>query len=158
MAPKTTATQSVKDHIAAELANGVPLREICRTAGMPAWRTVYDWMDADQAFAAAIARARISGFDAIAAECLEIADTPVEGEERTEKDDGRIEVKRGDMLGHRKLQIETRLKLLAKWDPKRYGDRTTLAGDPEAPLNGRPLEGVSTEQLHEALAKLGVKV
>ena len=30
------------------------------------------------------------------------------------------------MLGHRKLQIETRLKLLAKWDPKRYGDKVDL--------------------------------
>ncbi|MNT50547.1 hypothetical protein D3C72_1874720 [compost metagenome] len=36
-----------------------------------------------------------------------------------------MKVKRGDMLGHRKLQIETRLKLLAKWNPKRYGDRMT---------------------------------
>ena len=31
-----------------------------------------------------------------------------------------------DMLGHRKLQIETRLKLLAKWDPKRYGKKLDL--------------------------------
>ena len=27
------------------------------------------------------------------------------------------------MLGHRKLQIETRLKLLAKWSPKKYGEK-----------------------------------
>jgi len=39
-----------------------------------------------------------------------------------------------DMLGHRKLQIETRLKLLAKWNPKKYGDRVTMAGDAENPL------------------------
>ena len=38
------------------------------------------------------------------------------------------------MLGHRKLQIETRLKLLAKWNPKKYGDRVTMAGDAENPL------------------------
>ena len=50
------------------------------------------------------------------------------------KADGSTEVRRGDMLGHRKLQIETRLKLLAKWDPKRYGGRTVLAGDAQAPL------------------------
>ncbi|HXD37446.1 MAG TPA: hypothetical protein VN624_12375, partial [Rhodanobacter sp.] len=31
-----------------------------------------------------------------------------------------------DMLGHRKLRIDTRLKLLAKWDPKRYGDKQQL--------------------------------
>jgi hypothetical protein len=33
-----------------------------------------------------------------------------------------------------KLQIETRLKLLAKWHPTRYGDKVTLAGDAENPL------------------------
>jgi hypothetical protein len=39
-----------------------------------------------------------------------------------------------DMLGHRKLQIETRLKLLAKFNPKKYGDRIALAGDPASPI------------------------
>jgi hypothetical protein len=38
------------------------------------------------------------------------------------------------MLGHRKLQIETRLKLLAKFNPKKYGDRQILAGDPDSPF------------------------
>jgi hypothetical protein len=34
------------------------------------------------------------------------------------------------MLGHRRLQVETRLKLLAKWDPKRHGERiaTEISG------------------------------
>lgn len=101
---------------------------------MPAVSTVSDWKAAHKDFAVAIARAREDGFDAIAAECLAIANTPLEGVEKTEKADGGIEVKRGDMLGHRKLQIETRLKLLAKWDPKRYGERLEVAGDPKNPL------------------------
>jgi len=33
-----------------------------------------------------------------------------------------------DMLGHRKLQIETRLKLLAKFHPTKYGDKLGLHG------------------------------
>ena len=37
-----------------------------------------------------------------------------------------IKIKREDMLGHRKLQIETRLKLLAKWNPKKWGDKQTI--------------------------------
>ena len=39
-----------------------------------------------------------------------------------------------DMLGHRKLQIETRLKLLAKWNPQKYGDKVQVGGDAENPL------------------------
>ena len=55
------------------------------------------------------------------------------GEEETSSANG-LTITRKDMLGHRKLQIETRLKLLAKWNPKKYGERTTLAGDKENPL------------------------
>lgn len=80
------------------------------------------WLDDSADFDARFARARERGHDAIAAEALAIADTPMEGVETVEKDDGKLETRRGDMLGHRKLQVDTRLKLLAKWD-RRYGDR-----------------------------------
>lgn len=126
--------QAKADAICQQLADGVNLREICRAEGMPAWRTVYHWTEENPKFAAAIARARVSGYDAIAHETLEIADTPLEGVESTIKANGDVEEKRGDMLGHRKLQIETRLKLLAKWDPKRYGDKIAIGGDADNPL------------------------
>ena len=70
----------------------------------------------------------------MAEECLAIADTPVEGRKIVETDDGKVMYTREDMLGHRKLQIETRLKLLAKFNPKKYGDRAILAGDADNPL------------------------
>lgn len=95
---------------------------------------MWEWQQADSALSEAIARARLEGHDAIAAECLTIANTPIEGVETTTKADGSIETKRGDMLGHRKLQIETRLKLLAKWDPKRYGDKIDVAHTGEVVL------------------------
>ena len=113
------------DEICNRLSEGEPLRAICRDEHMPAWRTVYDWIMEDELFATRIARARELGFDAIAEEALAIANAPMIGEE-TEDDGDRVKVKRADMLGHRKLQIETRLKLLAKWSPKKYGDRVEL--------------------------------
>ena len=112
--------------ICARLAQGETLSAICRDPHMPDRVTVYSWANADPVVSERIAQARAVGFDAIADECLEIANTPVVGEEVTTKPDGSQEVKRGDMLGHRKLQIETRLKLLAKWDPKRYGERQAV--------------------------------
>lgn len=41
------------------------------------------------------------------------------------------------MLGHRKLQIETRLKLLAVWDPRRFGNKidVTSTGRQIVPLD-----------------------
>jgi hypothetical protein len=92
---------------------------------MPAWRTVYDWIEGDPDFAARFARARDIGFDAIAHEALEIADTPQIGH-RTEESGDSVKTVTEDMLGHRKLQIETRLKLLAKWSPKKYGDKQSV--------------------------------
>lgn len=113
---------AIKEEICNRIAEGEPLRQICRDLHMPNWRTVYLWIEDDEEFATRFARARELGFDAIAEEALEISNTPVLGEE-TEDDGERVKVKRSDMLGHRKLQVETRLKLLAKWSPKKYGDK-----------------------------------
>lgn len=139
----STYTPEIADEICERLSEGEPLRQICRDAHLPAWRTVYDWIKADEDFAARIARARELGFDAIAEEALEIANTPVIGVE-TEDDGEKVKVKRSDALGHRKLQVETRLKLLAKWSPKKYGDRlaTELTG-----ADGGPVQISDTERV-----------
>lgn len=117
--------QAIADKICELICEGKPLKPICRMEGMPTWRTVYNWIRDVPEFAAAMEEARRLGARAIAEEALEIADTPIEGVEITVDDEGKETVKRADMLGHRKLQIETRLKLLAKWHPREYGDRVT---------------------------------
>jgi hypothetical protein len=75
---------------------------------MPAVATVSDWKARYPGFSVSIARAREEGFDAIAADCLKIADN-------TDED-----------AQSRRVRIDARLKLLAKWDYKRYGDRVGL--------------------------------
>lgn len=130
MGRHSTFTQEIADEICERLSKGEPLEWICRDDHMPSSRAVHYWSGPDETrppevprtFASDFARARAAGHDFIAADTLRIADTPMLGEETTVKADGSREVKYGDMLGHRKLQIETRLKLLAKWD-KRYGDK-----------------------------------
>jgi hypothetical protein len=107
--------EPVPEHHAADLiawlSNGKPLREWCRQEGKPHFTAVYDWMDKDEEFALRIARAREDGHDVIADQCVTLADTqPLD----------QVEV------AWRRLQVETRLKLLAKWNPKKYGDRQQL--------------------------------
>jgi hypothetical protein len=121
--------------ICEQLSEGIPLRQICReNDGFPAWRTVYDWMGRDEGLSASIARARDIGYDAIAEECLTIADTIQLGQKQVMTDEGSSTTIE-DMLGHRKLQIETRLKLLAKFHPTKYGDKLGLHGvDGAAPI------------------------
>lgn len=143
MGRPTKLNQQVLQTIVERLSNGEPLAAICRDEGMPATRTVRDWINNDPDVSAAIARAREDGEDYLAAECLLIADTPVEGvTEKMElqaQPDGTskmvvVERRREDMLGHRKLRIETRLKLLAKWNPRKWGERMQHANDPTDPM------------------------
>lgn len=147
-------TPEIAQHICEQLSEGVPLREICRGEGMPAWRTVYDWMGRSEDLSAAIARARDIGYDAIAEECLRIADTPHMGQKQVMGEDGAT-VTVEDMLGHRKLQVETRLKLLAKFHPSKYGDRVGLHGVNNAP----PIqtEDVGSGRLFELIRNLEMK-
>lgn len=137
----STYTPEAAAEIIQRLSAGEPLATICKDDHMPAVRTVSDWKMAHDDFSANFARARDEGHDAIAAECKTIADTPMVGE-RTEMDaNGKVErIIKEDMLGHRKLQIETRLKLLAKWDPRRYGEKVAIGGAGDLP----PIQQEST--------------
>ena len=127
-------TQEIADEICARLAKGEPLAVICRDDHMPAVRTVSDWKAAHETFSADFARARDEGFDALAVQCLEIADDKSNDVKLVGADDR--EVCDTEFVQRAKLRIDTRLKLLAKWDPKRYGDKVALTGGAEgdAPL------------------------
>lgn len=147
MSRPTAYTDELLADICERLSNGEPLAEICRTPGYPHPSTVRRWQVENDVIRSMVAVAREDGEEAIAAECLRLADTPcmgsIERRERVElakPADAKegdpapfemrvVEVRNEDMLGHRKLQIETRLKLLAKWNPRKWGDRMALEHD-----------------------------
>lgn len=109
------------------LAKGETLASICRDMHMPDRTTVFDWSKADETISQRIARAREAGFDAIAEQCLEIADDgsgdfkPIAA--LAGEDGNGPKAFDSEHVQRAKLRVETRLKLLAKWDPKRYGDK-----------------------------------
>jgi len=158
-------THEIARIICEELSEGVPLRQICReNDGFPAWRTVYDWMKKDDdllacgtggvGLSASISRARDIGYDAMAEECLQIADCTMPGEITT-VDGDKVIIRKEDMLGHRKLRIETRLKLLAKFHPTKYGDRVAIEGvEGGAPIGTVDL---STSYLADVIKNLEMK-
>jgi hypothetical protein len=119
------ATQPVRynpqilDEICAWIAEGKTLREFCRKEGKPSYAAVYDWQERDQEFATRFARAREIGEDVIAQECIEIADNGA---------NDWMETKFGPQVNQEhiqrsRLRVDARLKLLAKWNPKKYGER-----------------------------------
>lgn len=116
--------------ICARLSTGEPLAQICRDMHMPGVQTVADWAAADDSISVSIARAREAGFDAIAADCLAIADDSSQDFKQVfvagdTPDDLAKAPKAFDSehVQRSKLRVDTRLKLLAKWDPKRYGEK-----------------------------------
>lgn len=146
-------TPELIETICERLSKGEPLTCICRSDGMPHPDTVRHWMDQQDEVFRAIACAREAGFDSLACEALQIADTPKLGVRIKHTAEG-PETWEEDMLGHRKLQVETRLKLLAKWDPRRYGDKIELSGNPDQQHQGAPERGTSGVLTQEILANL----
>lgn len=125
-------TQELFDEICARLSKGEPLAQICRDEGMPIAGTVRDWCDKDERLAIAYARARDEGFDAIALDALRIVDE--EPERYATELGARIDP---GSVQWAKNRSEQRLKLLAKWDPKRYGDKITQE---HTGANGGPIQ------------------
>lgn len=127
----TERSPEVMSEIIERLSRGEPMAVICRDDHMPSDRAVRYWQDEDAEFASAIARAREDGFDAIAADCLAIADETGLDTKIGENGERRPD---SEWISRSRLRVETRLKLLAKWDPKRYGDKTLHGSDPDNPL------------------------
>ena len=90
--------------------------------GLTTW---YDWCNARPELAARIARARDEGEEVILADTLGIADElpPLTAMGATD----------GGAVQHAKLRIDTRLKLLAKWNPRKWGDKLAVGGAEDLP-------------------------
>jgi hypothetical protein len=141
--------EQIKDELVQWISNGKTLREFCRQDGMPNFSVMYDWEAEDKDFAQRIAHARLKGHDVIAEECAALSDT----EPLAVYDEAGNKRYDPGSIAWRKMQIETRLKLLAKWNPRKYGDKTILAGDDAAPV----VMEVSFDIFGEMLKNLALK-
>lgn len=111
-------TPEIAELICHRISEGESLRAICKDESFPCKTSVFKWLGQHQEFANQYARAREAQMDAMAEEILDIAD---EGEP--------------DEANWLKLRVDTRKWLMGKLAPKKYGDRTVLAGDDSAPLS-----------------------
>lgn len=116
-APPLLAELIVEAIIDPDRGNRRSLRSICDDLELDA-REVHEWLRGDLEFALAYEQARGYRFDDLAEECLEIADDTsndniigADGFRRPNK----------EFIARSRVRIQTRLDLLARWDPKRYG-------------------------------------
>jgi len=118
----------IADSICDELIAGRSILKITADKGFPGETTIYRWLDSNEEFRAKYARARELQADHYAAECIDLADTPVVAEKRTIKADGGEEVVIGDAVERTRLQIDSRKWYASKLNPKKYGDKIGLTG------------------------------
>ena len=95
---------------------------ICKDKGINA-KTFYDWIASDTELSNKYARCRELQAEFLADEIIEISNTTIEGVVIETDDNGRTKEKKGDMLGHRRLQIDARKWKASKLYPKKYGDK-----------------------------------
>ena len=107
------------------IATGKTLDSICDMDGMPAASTLRSWvMDDIDGLGAVSARAYEMGCHAIAGQALAIADDGRNDWMRDNDPDNEGYRLNGEHVQRSKLRIETRMRLIGKWLPKVYGERT----------------------------------
>ena len=112
-----------------QLAEGKSLRAICRETDRSESLVRY-WMAKDETAFAHSARAKDLGCDALADECLAIADEPsIDAIAATDK----------------RIRIDTRIRLIGKWS-QRYSDKLTVATT-KTVTHRYELDGLSTDEL-----------
>ena len=183
--PRPTARKydrvEVTAHICGELQKGRSLENICTTdAGMPTTAGFLGWVQNDPAGVGKdYAHAREIGYLLLADEIVALSDKTHEwvtvqqlspdGDPMFEKD-GTPKLKQmllplnGDVIAHKRVQIDTRKWVLSKMLPKVYGDKITQEhtgsnGGPIA-LAAVDLKNLSDEELENMsrlLAKAGQK-
>lgn len=134
--PRFYTREEQIEHILAEVAAGRALTSVLdEDEGMPPRRTFWNWHMKDEDLQHNLARARENGVEVHLEEAVQIANTPMMGSVVTIKprfnDKGEPvgdvqEVKQEDMLGHRKLMIETRIKRAQMIAPRKYGPKLDL--------------------------------
>jgi hypothetical protein len=126
-------TQDAAIRICTLIAQGRSLNSLAKMEGMPDISTVYRWIAEHQAFREMYTKAREDQADTLADEILNISDEEPMQVIRTE-DGGSIERLDSAGINRNRLRVDARKWVAAKLKPRKYGDRTTLAGDAENPV------------------------
>ena len=140
----TDFNDKVAEAIIDKLAEGIPMKVICKADDMPCYMSVLRWQRKFPEFGDLVARAKIDGTHALADECIEIADD-------TKCDPA-----------DRRVRIDTRLRLIGKWNSRVYGEKMAVGGAPDLPpiqmTKQLDVSALTLEQLDALGAALQVSI
>lgn len=109
MGRPSSYTPEIAQKLCERLANGETLKGICSDDSMPSFTTVYRWEIEREEFRNLSAHARELGTHSLADQCIEIAD------------DASLDP------ADKRVRVDTRLRLIGKWNRKIYGDQPPAA-------------------------------
>ncbi len=140
-APWRDFDQAIADEICDEIASSsCGLKKlIAQNPHWPCDVTIYKWLKKNDGFARQYARAKEAQITVLTEEILEISDTI--GEDN----------KFNDRVGRDRLRVDSRKWLAGKLVPKVYGDRVSMAGVKDEPIE---FENVTPEDAKKRLAEL----
>lgn len=124
--------------ICERISAGESLRAICQDDDFPNKSTVIAWIldGKHKEFSDQYAKAREIQAELLADEIIQISDTPQTGIINKLGPAGDvIETRQEDMLGHRRLQVDSRKWYLSKVLPKKFGDKSEVAHTGQVTIN-----------------------
>lgn len=104
------------------------LHKICESdKSLPSFKVVFDWLNdmGRPEFRDMYARAREAQAELLADQIIEISNTPQIGRKTITKSTG-VEITEGDMIEHRRLQVDARKWKASKLAPKKFGDKVDI--------------------------------
>lgn len=123
-------TEEIGIEICALLAAGMPVTKIVQLKHMPSQQTVYTWLRKHPEFLEMYEIARQDLAHTMANQIQEIID---EKPLQVVDDQGNIKYDSGS-IADKRLRMDGRKWLAAKYLPRVYGERTVVAGDAENPV------------------------
>ena len=115
--------ETVCNYILGQIELGRSVKSICDEDDMPNRSTFYRWIDNNDELRNKYARAAEARADLLFEGMLDIADNSQK--DMITLEDGR-EVVDHNVIGRDKLRIDTRKWILAKMNPKKYGDSSKV--------------------------------
>lgn len=137
-------TQDVATSFCELISNGMSMRSACKEPGMPAPKTIYQWLRDNPEFNKQYELAAEERAEAMREDILDIADDGTNDYmERRLRNGTTKDVLNGEAIQRSKLRVETRQWMMARMKPRKYGeklDMTTNGKDLPTPILG----GLST--------------
>lgn len=123
--PSIPYDSDIADEICASLATSERgLETICRTEGMPSYRTIYRWLEEHEDFRQKYARAKEMQGQLLAEQIIPIADDSSDDLVTRYRQDGtEYESVDHDNINRSRLRVDARKWLAGKLAPKIYGDQ-----------------------------------